>query len=53
MSEYQYHEFLAIDRPLDQAAREALRSLSSRARITATSFINHYDWGDFGGDPRV
>src|SRR6516165_6231186 len=52
MSEYQYYEFLAIDRPLDQAAQDALRSISSRARITATSFTNHYEWGDLKGDPR-
>lgn len=51
MSEYQYYEFQAIDRPLDEADREALRALSTRARITATSFTNHYDWGDFSGDP--
>ena len=52
MSEYQYYEFQAIDRPLDRAAQEALRSISSRARITATSFTNHYEWGDIKGDPR-
>ncbi|MPZ11703.1 MAG: hypothetical protein GEU89_16075 [Kiloniellaceae bacterium] len=52
MSEYQYYEFQAIDGPLDRAAQEALRSISSRARITATSFTNHYEWGDFKGDPR-
>ena len=28
-----------------------LRSLSSRARITSTSFINSYSWGDFKGNP--
>ena len=52
MSEYQYYEFQAIDRPLDAADRKALRSLSSRAQITATSFTNHYEWGDFKGSPR-
>jgi hypothetical protein len=52
MSEYQYYEFQAIDRPLDRDAQEALRSISSRARITATSFTNHYEWGDLSGDPR-
>lgn len=52
MSEYQYYEFQAVDRPLDRAAQEALRSISSRARITATSFTNHYEWGDLKGDPR-
>ncbi len=51
MSEYQYYEFQAIDRPLGQADREALRALSTRARITATSFTNSYEWGDFKGDP--
>jgi len=30
---------------------ESLRHLSSRARISPTSFVNHYDYGDFGGDP--
>ena len=52
MSEYQYLEFQAVDRPLDEADRAALRAMSSRARITATSFTNHYNWSDFGGDPR-
>jgi len=51
MSEYQYYEFQVIDRPLDRRAQDALRSISSRARITATSFTNHYEWGDFKGDP--
>ena len=27
-----------------------LRSYSTRARITATSFINDYSWGNFKGD---
>jgi hypothetical protein len=51
MSEYQYYEFQAVDRPLSGADLEALRALSSRARITRTSFTNHYEWGDFKGDP--
>ena len=50
MSEYQYYEFQAIDRPLSDADRQALRDLSTRARITATSFTNSYEWGDFKGD---
>ena len=53
MSEYQYYEFLAIDRPLDGDEQAAVRSLSTRARITATSFVNEYHWGDFGGDPNL
>ncbi|MGO1078695.1 hypothetical protein [Inquilinus sp. CA228] len=52
MSEYQYYEFQAVDRPLDRAAQDAVRAVSSRARITATSFTNEYNWGDFRGDPR-
>lgn len=51
MSEYQYYEFLAIDRPLNDAEQAEVRSLSTRARITATSFVNEYHWGDFKGDP--
>jgi hypothetical protein len=51
MSEYQYYEFQAIDRPLSDADRRALRDLSTRARITASSFTNSYEWGDFKGDP--
>ena len=51
MSEYQYYEFQAIDRPLSEADRQALRDLSTRARITATSFTNSYEWGNFKGDP--
>ncbi len=51
MSEYQYYEFQAVDRPLTSAQQRELRALSTRARITATSFVNHYDWGDFKGSP--
>lgn len=28
---------------------EEVRQLSTRARITATSFTNEYHWGDFKG----
>jgi hypothetical protein len=44
MSEYQYYELLAIDRPLTSGEQQALRGISSRARITANSFANHYEW---------
>src|SRR5918998_1542720 len=53
MSEYQYYEFLAIDRPLNDAEQAEVRSLSTRARITATSFVNEYHWGNFKGDPNL
>lgn len=52
MSEYQYYEFQALDRPLTREERERLRAVSSRARITATSFTNTYNWGDLSGSPR-
>jgi hypothetical protein len=51
MSEYQYYEFQAIDRPLTAAEQQELRALSTRARITAASFVNSYEWGDFKGSP--
>ena len=38
MSEYQYYEFQAIDRPLTQEQMAELRGYSTRAQITATSF---------------
>ena len=51
MSEYQYYEFLAIDRPLTAEEMSALRALSTRAHITPVSFTNEYHWGDFKGNP--
>ncbi|MBM9521239.1 hypothetical protein JWG39_15570 [Desulforhopalus vacuolatus] len=51
MSEYQYYEFQAIDRPLSENDQEELRDISSRAQITSTSFVNEYNYGDFKGDP--
>jgi hypothetical protein len=53
MSEYQYYGFLAVDRPLDGRQQAEVRALSTRARITATSFTNEYHWGNFRGDPRA
>ncbi|MCG6656608.1 hypothetical protein HOP52_02305 [Halomonas campisalis] len=38
MNEYQYYEFLAVDRPLSADDQQALRVISSRARIAATGF---------------
>ncbi len=51
MSEYQYYEFLAVDRPLTQDQMDDLRAYSSRARITPSSFVNVYNWGSFKGNP--
>ncbi|TQM09954.1 hypothetical protein [Pseudonocardia kunmingensis] len=51
MSEYQHYDFLAIDRPLGDDEQAEVRSLSTRARMTTTSFANDYHWGNFRGDP--
>lgn len=51
MSEYQYYEFAAIDRPLTRAEMAKLRAVSTRGVITPTSFTNHYEWGDLKADP--
>lgn len=53
MSEYQYYEFLALDQPLTGKQLAELRSLSTRAEISAARFVNEYHWGDFRGDPRA
>jgi len=51
VSEYQYYEFRALDRRLTAEQQQRLRSLSSRAEISATRFTNEYSYGDFRGDP--
>jgi hypothetical protein len=53
VSEYQYYEFLAIDRPLTEQEMRELRAVSSRAVMTATRFTIHYEWGNFKGNPRA
>ena len=53
MAEYQYYEFRALDRPLRAEEQAALRSISTRARITPRLFVNEYNWGDLKGDPQV
>ncbi len=40
MSEYQYYEFRMVDRSLTTGEMAELRTLSSRAEITATSVTN-------------
>jgi hypothetical protein len=53
MSEYQYFEFQAVDHRLTKEQMEELRAYSTRARITPTSFVNEYDFGNFKGNPNV
>jgi len=52
VSEYQYYEFLALDKALTSTQRDELRQLSTRAEVTATRFSNEYHWGNFRGDPQ-
>jgi hypothetical protein len=51
VSEYQYYEFVALDRPLTPAEMAELRGISTRAEITPTRFVNEYQWGDLKADP--
>src|ERR1700738_1124203 len=51
VSEYQSYDFRAIARPLTKKEMAALRSISTRAAITTTSFTNHYEWGDLKANP--
>jgi hypothetical protein len=51
MSEYQYYDFRAMDRALTKVEIAELRSVSTRAAITSTSFTNHYEWGDLKANP--
>lgn len=50
MSEYQYYEFLALERPLTREEQQYMRDISSRGHITPVSYANHYSWGDFKGN---
>jgi hypothetical protein len=51
MSEYQYYEFQAIDRPLTTEQQAAMRKLSSRVELSATRAAFNYSYGDFRGEP--
>jgi hypothetical protein len=45
MNEYQYCEFQTADRRLSEKEMQELRSYSTRAVITPTSFSNEYSFG--------
>ncbi|WJV62780.1 hypothetical protein PCO86_01160 [Pectobacteriaceae bacterium CE70] len=51
MSEYQYYKFERLDGYLDAKARQALRTVSSRAEISATSFQVYYTYSDLKAEP--
>ncbi len=53
MSEYQYYEFLALDRPLNATEKAYIESLSSRVELTSTQAKFVYNYGDFRGNPQA
>jgi len=52
VSEFQFYQFLSCDGRLTKDQVAEVRALSTRARLTRTSFVNTYQWGDFKGDPQ-
>lgn len=50
MSEYQYYEFQAIDRPLTPEEQQAVARLSSRVEPHPRCAVFTYSWSDFPGD---
>ena len=51
MSEYQYYEFRALDKPLTDQEQSAIAELSSRAQVTPNSASFVYNYGSFHADP--
>ena len=52
MSEYQYYEFQALDRPLTREEQADISQLSSRVELSSTRAVFTYQYGDFHGDPK-
>ena len=50
LSEYQYVEFRAVDRPLTDAGLAFAEKQSTRAEISRWAFRNEYHYSDFRGD---
>ena len=50
MSEYQYIEFRAVDRPLTDKELEYAEQQSTRAEISRWCFSNEYNYGSFRGN---
>jgi hypothetical protein len=49
MSEFQFYDFRAVERPLTKQEMAELRAVTSRAKITPRSLTNAYHYGDFKG----
>ncbi len=51
MSEFQYYEWITLDRPLTSSERAAVNKLSSHIDVSSTRAQVDYSWGDFKHDP--
>jgi len=51
MSEYQYHEWQTLERPLTAAEQKAVNELSSHIDVTSTQASVTYNWSSFRHDP--
>jgi hypothetical protein len=51
MSEYQYYEFQAIDRPLHESEQAEISRLSRRVALTPNQAVFTYSYGDFPSNP--
>ena len=51
MSEYQFYEFVTVDKQLTSDEMNQLRSISTRADISSTCFCNTYNYSDLRAEP--
>ncbi len=52
MSEYQYHEWQAVDRVLTPEDQAAVNDLSSHIEVSSSRAVVTYHWSDFRHDPK-
>jgi len=52
VSEYQYHEWQAVDRVLTPEEQDAVNDLSSHIEVSSSRAVVIYHWSDFRHDPK-
>jgi hypothetical protein len=52
MSEYQYHEWQAVDRVLSPEEQAAVNDLSSHIEVSSSRAVVTYHWSNFRHDPK-
>jgi hypothetical protein len=52
VSEYQYHEWQAVDRVLTSEEQDAVNDLSSHIEVSSSRAVVTYHWSDFRHDPK-